>query len=440
MEVLASDLTRKNFPIVDRAAELSSAEVSKLYVFSPEDILNSETQYEFEVEREWQEGKVSRADYVEFKNSYDRRAPEQLRLFLDEKYPELSGLLNDEDVRDTAIAMSQATEWNSEVNADIGGSDRATHSIILTTYADASKEFLAAGLSGLSADKFENLPGTDQQWRESGFLHELGHIDHETSSLRNELHAEIHMQEELSNLFEKAVKPEEINEFGKALRGMRAIGAFLHDGQTSIGANITHAMGAPMRIDGEGFAPRGSRDDFVNSLASAQDDVFRGVDDLMTPNLGGVKYYDIAYSMMNGQASYSHIGSINLSVEDEAVMRRILAEPDRLYLIATELSDVAQSHLYDSIKARSRNIGANISQNNPKLLYDVMREYHTNGYLPDNPIGQQYMYEYLIAARDYAPSVHDADPNDTFEPPVFDHKGQEVTFDIKGAEAQPFVP
>lgn len=265
--------------------------------------------------------------------------------------------------------------------------DGANGAAIITTMPlNQSRRGIAAGLSGLSESDLENVPGTDQEWRAFVMMHEARHT-HQPSlngSLHNRLHTEADADDFAIRTYrqERALGNVSTPDVPQAFMAMRALGAW------SGRAEFSHVTGAMVQSPDEHAPPTGNNDEFADGLHAARQSVWQEMGaDLVSQE---DRQKAIREMMRRGEMTRSG-GTV-----DEIVARMSPEEREK----------------YDErMDAAARVHGIRVGQEQPELLYETTRRQFMQGRFNDNPIGQQYAWEYLEAARRYAPTHFGVDPS-----------------------------
>ncbi len=209
------------------------------------------------------------------------------------------------------------------------------------------------------------LPGTDAQWRAAIALHEIGHLQGESVDafsssgiLRAESSADRIMVEEL-----KIISPD----VAEAIMAARAIGSF--------NDMISHFI-----IES---------DHLSNPL------VLSSLNDKIPPvelNSEGVKIFSKFFEELHE------------------------AKDKLKEAIGKNLADEGFEYTEDELIR----LGRDALINDKPLLFQTMADLYEKGAFADSPIQEQYVWEFLEAARTYVPENFDvADPDKAFDPPKY---------------------
>lgn len=416
-ELFASEQTLKNFPILQEPQKLLSGSVLRAYVIAPEDIITPENEMEAKWERDFIEKRVTAFQYNQFKEQHGTyKTPEILRAHLDTLYPELSEAVTDDEINELSQLILQGAPCAMKADSDISNPEMDM-GVVVMSYADRTKEDLAAMFAHTNRQDLQNLPGTDSMWHEAIIAHEFGHINQ--SANRYGLAEEIGADKNISVGLKDRFQATEFRTFMDAFQGVRAL-AFL----TSDNDHMVHAS---IRSSHEGYAPKISERQYTAQLSAVKDIIAhsRGMS-----LVSAGEYLKVVNCMLHGVEPYTGIGIVAVDTREKEILEQMLANPEAMFSEGDDglapyerLNEDTKKAFLDSVYNIDRDAGNLVIFHNKKALYQHARDCYQNGEFDKNPVGKQFVYEFLEAAKAYAPDVYGADPAEFFHPPVFDETG-----------------
>ncbi len=420
MEVFSSEATRINLPIIEHASDIVPINLEGgLYVIAPEDILAFDTSpelaEEMSIERALGAREITVREYDAFfklraeeNNTSIAQAhffPAAFNAYIDAHYPELSEYKDNE-----LSAVARYTAMGKAGNRLITAGQRQqepTHSIITTGYFDSARNIRLSGSSGVSAEDFESVPGNDQCWQSATFLHEMGHINTSISgeaSLGKELHADQWMQEWLPLISAEcdASTKEEIDGIAHAWHGLRALGAFNY-------SSYTHDTSVGLRAPDEDVPPISDINQMTSGLMQARS--------RLDTELGSTGIcLQSCIDMIQRFIVIAERGNGGYTDQDISILREIVDAPETISDIWVGLSYTAIMRVHVAAPLLARTNGLFLTVSNEEK-YGALQSLYLDGAFDENSLGKRYVYEYLTAAQDYAPTVHGANIDEVFVSP-----------------------
>ena len=365
-----------------------------------------------------------------------QRIDEFIRYTGSEMTPEGMKILNDKVLPSVKSGNAfYATVSMSEISKSYGLDSNAA--IIATSHFDISKNLMAGFLTGISAQNFKNLPGSDMEWHSIVIMHECAHAREPNAASRKNGNSAIERLSLESRADQFAVEQYRSEvEAGnlkdprvpEAYMAMRAIGAFtkLYDRE--------HATGAAVRIPGEEPPQGGTGEyfDYQRDQALNKVYMFAGM---------GMQDAGSRTSALLTILDHMTADGESISEEDNQIIDDILT--DSSAMAEQEIFDVRikalSPHLQEAIKGelefQALNVGTTAVTTDPQLLYESTRQVFFRGGFDDDPIQKQYAREFLGAANKYLPGYFGVDK------PVTDFEAKkELTLDRVDSYPMPLMP
>lgn len=395
-EVYASEGTRNHFGpgLMDRFGVYAGTQgVQKILIIAPEDVFGTDSPDSLTDEQKTQRFK----EYVERQAGFPAGA-------FDPHYETLARNSADRS------AMAQAVDMDGDGQNDVA--------IILGQPRSQTAQGMAAQLSRLPAESLGNIPGTDRDWQAFVIMHEIGHVDQPDKDNQRNLVWEVEAEQDAQGFYADAARRGLVSDpaVGHAHTQMRSLSTFYWKNDL-----YTHVIGAGVMSGDEGPAPSADVDtDLADPLHKARSLVAHeaGRDLVSTEDLRkaaqgmsereGVWRYvmdaDRVYPTETEREMFRQIENGSLSVEQGLAG----LEPDRQRIYRDYFDGVANP------------LGIKALREDPQLMFETTRRLYLTGKFDDNPIGKQYAYEFLEAARTNAPDYFGVtNREERFTPPVF---------------------
>lgn len=423
-EIYASKLTAKNFPIIKQMADWTQGRIKAIYVISPEDFNGKECIEAIRQNKKMVNGKASISQTLA-RLSDDPQLVSAIQQEVRETFSRLMGEeimlhINDQYIKELpeTIINGQASCGIITLNA---ADDAGQIAIITTPYADMTKGMFFFQMLNIPADQMENLEGTDDELRTLVLMHEARHATerHVGQDLSFEIRADkgaaLYWMQEIKK---GNVTTPGLPEFWQRMRAMASI----------ITDDNGHATNAAIQSGAENNAPISSDKIFTEN----RDLVIRLTrEEIRSRVIPPTHFASGLHNLLYNVAPYADGEKIVLSLADEKIIREILAS-----IANTEWTDLEGQfqRLSQPVREQIQKIADTMSENaasmamkyNHPLLYAVIADLQRNGTFRDNPIADQYAWEFLEAVKRHAPKyfkVADYQENQ-FTPSAFDENGQ----------------
>lgn len=309
---------------------------------------------------------------------------------------------------------------------DTDGDGKNDTVVIVAHSRDKTKAEIAAGISGVPADKLTGLPGTDKDWNVFVMAHEVGHAGQNNKDNQTSLSAEVDADKSAIKYYAKGHAAGLLTsaDVPTAFINMRALGAFSPD---KAGGMMTHFTSAAIRLNGEGVAPTLNDKTFGNAWVSISQTVAREIGrGLVTDQERiGVLKNVIEEKGLIGMRMKS--AGFSLSQQQKDLLTDVINGKVPIQEGLGQLDPEVRAKIQGYMTLPEIAAGFREFRDHPDLMHETVRKMYLDGRFDSNPIGKQYAHEFLTAARKYASDhfgVHDMKTQ--YEPPAFDKTGAAV--------------
>lgn len=426
-QVFATNLTRKNFPIIDRIPEWAQGRIKEIYVLSPEDINGPAFRDAVKTVKSVTGEKLTMAELTAYLGKEERHPAivNEVREFLKTGLPEeVVSYITEEHLIDITNQMASGGAANFRFNRDVTTSDK-DFAIIATPFADATKEECAAQVAYLPASAVENISGEDEEHRNFIIMHETGHATRVVfnSDLAEEVRGDIDGNSFYTiELKRGTVKTAQVPDCNQKLRAIANI--LDPDTETQV-----HMTSAAIQSEGEGPAPKGNAKQFADGLAFLKTMIANNIGAV---HVGMSNYGAFLNNILNGVAPVEGHEIIIHGTSDEKIIRGMLkslsGDPEEYFKLLDQLSEGVKEKVQALMDDTNIQQGNVIARYNPPLVYKTVADLYQQNLLDENPFGKQYAWEFLIAAQKHAAKYFEAEPApQRFVQPAFDEQGIYLT-------------
>ena len=282
--------------------------------------------------------------------------------------------------------------------------------VIIAPAYETSKMDIAATITGVSPTSLENITGTDKDWQAFVTAHEFGHLGQLTGqpvTMFHEAEAEQNGIAFYQGAFEKGLVTDPTLADNVTL--LRSLGGGLGTGISPTHFSIgTHDIGPAVTTPSE--TPIDGPPDWRSYLLAMDE----------TRSLAAIEAIKITGGEADVEAyTRSMIEPGDYSEEARDAIERFKRSEISATDLSGQLSGDDAARFTDMMRTSTVAIGRGILSQNSAMAFETMSRLYRQGAFDDNPVGKQYVHEYLEAARRFAPSLHGvADPDQKFNPPT----------------------
>ncbi|MCP4372940.1 MAG: hypothetical protein GY797_33265 [Deltaproteobacteria bacterium] len=212
----------------------------------------------------------------------------------------------------------------------------------------------------------------------------------------------------------------------KAFQAHRAIKSL------SIWNDNEHATNAAVRVGSEGPVSKGSENKFITQLHESRNLIWREIG--METAFWPISYSTAAQNIVLGLPPTDEQEVHIVNLHDEEILIELVANPLAKDFFDKEknLSQETQDVLYKAVREMDRADGAVRGVFNPALFYEKTHGLYLDNVFNELPIGKQYVYEFLVAAHNYAPDYFETAKfsQEDIVAPVFDEQGQYIAPEV----------